>query len=96
MKKKIQGGAKSHFLPKNTNFFQKLIFFLEKFVNQGGARAPLPPLGTPLGIAYLGLSFPRGLLVRSLLAFAFLFLQGSARVIFFIQGRVMFYPQFMH
>ena len=49
MKKKIQRGQKLIFLLKNTKFFQKLIFFLEKLVNQGGgAKAPPAPLGTPL------------------------------------------------
>jgi len=51
MKKKSRGGGQNPlFLPKNTNFFQKLIFFLEKSVHQGGGSCPpLPPLGYALG-----------------------------------------------
>jgi len=52
MKKKFRG-AKSHFLPKNTNFFQKLIFLSEKSVRrEGGQLPPSAPLGYALG--YMG------------------------------------------
>jgi len=50
--KKNSRGAKSHFLAKNSNFFQKLTFFSEKFVHQGGGAAaplyPTPPPGMPM------------------------------------------------
>ena len=46
---KISGGGQNPiFLPKNTTFFQKLIFFfLEKLVNQGGRGPPCPPWVRP-------------------------------------------------
>jgi len=43
MKKTISGGGeKSHFFPKNKNFFKKLTFFKKKSVNQRGAPLPHP------------------------------------------------------
>ena len=53
MEKKIQGWTKSHFWPKNTKFFQKLIFFSEKFIRQGAAAPSASPWVRPwIGPAY--------------------------------------------
>ena len=41
--KQISAGAKSHFLPKNTEFFQKLTFFSKISVRRGGGSCPLLP-----------------------------------------------------
>ena len=44
MKKKFRGrGQNPIFLPKNTNFFQKLIFFSRKIGPSGGRAPPCPP-----------------------------------------------------
>ena len=44
MKKKILEGAKSHFLLKNTKFFQKLTFFQNNLFTRGGSCPSLPPV----------------------------------------------------
>ena len=44
-KKKFMGAKSLFFLPKNTKFFNKLIFFSKKSVRQGGSCP-----GTPLGL----------------------------------------------
>ena len=43
MRKKNQGGQNPIFLPKNTKFFEKLIFYKEKSVRQGGQLPPSAP-----------------------------------------------------